>query len=247
MDFLDQYFNRTEENQVIVSGEQGSDFAKQIATDFNPIHDADAKRFCVPGDLLFALALREYGLHKTMTFNFLDLVSADTPLSYPKQGYRTASSGEVELQVVNNNDKPVLGVHYHGGSTNEASQIEALLRNYVAFSGQNFPHILVPLMKQHDVMINPKRPLVIYQSMSFEFSQIDFSELDITLEETELKVNGKRGDAKLFFSIMSNGQDIGSGIKTLVLSGLREYDEIGVQDMVTRYLDRKKTLMAKMG
>ena len=33
---------------------QASDFAKQVASDFNPIHDEDAKRFCVPGDLLFS-------------------------------------------------------------------------------------------------------------------------------------------------------------------------------------------------
>ena len=44
-------------NTIVVSAEQGSDFAKNISNDFNPIHDPLNKRFCVPGDLLFALAV----------------------------------------------------------------------------------------------------------------------------------------------------------------------------------------------
>ena len=52
--FLAPYFS--EQNQAIsVSAQQASDFAKKIAQDFNPIHNVGAKRFCVPGDLLFAL------------------------------------------------------------------------------------------------------------------------------------------------------------------------------------------------
>ncbi len=236
MKFLDQYYDRTNQGHISVSGQQGSDFAKGIATDFNPIHDPLAKRFCVPGDLLFALALSEYGLHKNMAFQFLDLVSAGTLLNYPR-----LNSDSADLQVLNSKGKAVLGLQYQGGGIDEAQKIEAMLRNYVAFSGQNFPHILVPLMKQHDVMINPKRPLVIYQSMSFKINDLSFSELQITLEKTELEVNGKRGDAKLFFSIKSDGQEIGSGIKTLVLSGLREYNELAVQQLSDAYLNRKKT------
>lgn len=236
MNFLDQYYDQNNQGKITVNGQQGSDFAKIIATDFNPIHDRDSKRFCVPGDLLFALALKEYGLHKNMVFEFLDLVSADTPLDYPEP-----ISDDSELKVLNNKEKAVLGVKFGGGGVKEAQKSEALLKNYVAFSGQNFPHILVPLMKQHGVMINPARPLVIYKSMSFEINDLSFSELEITLEKTELTVKGKRGDANLFFSIKSNGQKIGSGIKTLVLSGLREYDEVAVQQLSDAYFHRKAT------
>lgn len=235
MKFLDQYYDRTSQGQFSVSGQQGSDFAKQIATDFNPIHDPLSKRFCVPGDLLFALALSEYGIHKNMAFQFLDLVSAETPLRYPQ-----TNSDAADLQVLNDKDKAVLGVQYDGGGVEESHKIEALLKNYVAFSGQNFPHILVPLMKQHEVMINPKRPLVIYQSMSFNINDLSFDELQITLEKTELEVDGKRGNASLLFSIKSGGQEIGSGIKNLVLSGLRKYEEVAVQQLSEAYLERKK-------
>ncbi|MGL5048946.1 MAG: DUF3581 family protein, partial [Shewanella sp.] len=67
--FLAPYFLK--QNQAIsVSAQQASDFAKKIAQDFNPIHDVGAKRFCVPGDLLFALVLTQYGLSQSMKFGF---------------------------------------------------------------------------------------------------------------------------------------------------------------------------------
>ena len=82
MNFLDPYLNRDTNNQIIISANQGCSFAKQIAGDYNPIHDVDSKRFCVPGDLLFAIALNQYGLHSSMTFSFLEMLSADIPIIY---------------------------------------------------------------------------------------------------------------------------------------------------------------------
>ena len=46
------------EGKVSVTREQASRFAKSIADDCNPLHDIDAKRFCVPGDLLFSMVLK---------------------------------------------------------------------------------------------------------------------------------------------------------------------------------------------
>ncbi len=235
MKFLDHFHDRTEQGQITIGAQQGSEFAKNIAGDFNPIHDAESKRFCVPGDLLFALALKEYGLHQSMAFRFLDLVAADTPLNYPAW-----VAGDNELQVLNSKDKAVLGVQYDGESSDDEHGIEQLLKNYVAFSGQNFPHILVPLMQRHHVMINPKRPLVIYQSMAFTLDELSFDGLEITLRKTELNTKGKRADANLYFSISSSTGEIGSGIKTLVLSGLREYDEQAVEHLTEAYFLNKK-------
>ena len=50
---------------------------KTISNDFNPIHDPDSKRFCVPGDLLFASGIGRYGISEKMTFNFAGMVSAE--------------------------------------------------------------------------------------------------------------------------------------------------------------------------
>jgi len=236
MNFLTQYYTEPRPHQFSVSAIQGSNFAKQIAGDFNPIHHSDSNRFVVPGDLLFAIALNQYGLHTSMAFQFLELVKADTSLNYPEASFEKDIA---PLEIVNDKGKPLLRLALSGESSQKASQTEQLLRNYVAFSGQNFPHILVPLMKQHNVMINPKRPLVIYESMSLEFTQLDFDELNIELAQTTLDVDGKRGYAKLHFSLNSGAAVIGSGIKNLVLSGLREYQEQAINDMCEEYLASK--------
>ncbi len=76
MNFLSPFYQRTSDGHITVAAEQGSSFAKQVAGDYNPIHDPESRRFCVPGDLLFSLALGEYGLHKNMSFRFKELVSA---------------------------------------------------------------------------------------------------------------------------------------------------------------------------
>ena len=232
MKFLSDYYKSNDDQQVIISAEQASSFAKKVAGDFNPIHDPGSRRFCVPGDLLFAIALDKYGLNSSMSFQFLNLVSAENVLDYPVVD---ASQSAVELEVQNEKGRPVLGVQYHGECTKNAEMVEQVLRQYVHFSGQNFPHILVPLMEQHNVMINPKRPLVIYESMSFEFSSLEFKELEIVLGETSLTVDGKRGDAQLNFTFIGDGQVIGSGSKTLVLSGLREYDRPALEQMCADY------------
>ena len=238
MNFLNNFYTEVETGQLSISADQASGFAKTIADDFNPIHNADSRRFCVPGDLLFAIALGKYGLHQDMAFQFMDLIGADTPLIYPAA---KDTRSPVQMQVVNHKDKPVLGINFGGEGSYNAARIEQLIKKYVVFSGQNFPHILVPLMQQHDVMINPKRPLVIYESMSIHFEQLEFSSLEIVLEKTSLKVEGKRGSAQLYFSLNSGGQTIGSGIKNLVLSGLREYDEQAVNQMCEDYMASKAT------
>ncbi len=52
--FLDTYYS-DKNGEFSFTREQASNFAKRIAGDFNPIHDEDNKRFCVPGDLLFSV------------------------------------------------------------------------------------------------------------------------------------------------------------------------------------------------
>ena len=60
-----------------ISAEQASNFAKTIAGDFNPLHDPDNRRFCVPGDLLFTALLQHYGISQRMHFRFSGMVGAD--------------------------------------------------------------------------------------------------------------------------------------------------------------------------
>lgn len=215
--FLDAFHTQHTDNTISISAEQGSAFAKEIAGDFNPIHNVGAKRFVVPGDLLFALVLNRYGLSKSMSVRFSGMVGADRTLVLPEVDKGT-------IDIVDAEGKAYLHLEHNGETSHDAALIEDLTRSYVAFSGQNFPFIMVPLLEKHQVMFNPRRPLVIYESMAFELSDLDISQPSLELANTSLIVNGKRGDALFEFNIVAGGQRVGTGIKKLIVSGLQPFD-----------------------
>jgi hypothetical protein len=230
--FLDE-FHSVENGSVRVTAQQASRFAKEVASDYNPIHDPDAKRFCVPGDLLFALVLANYGLSERMSFEFRGMVGEGVSLKFPKE------PGDA-FDVTDEGGKVYLHVTRAGEATRDPAVIEAFTRRYVAFSGQNFPHFLQPLMAEHKVMFNPDRPLVIYDSMDFELQRLDALEQETELADAVLDVNGKRGDAQVHFRLLADDQVIGSGCKKLVISGLREYDDARMQEVVVEFNRRKQ-------
>ncbi|MGR9108608.1 MAG: DUF3581 family protein [Gammaproteobacteria bacterium] len=228
--FLKEFYS-TAKGRIVIDADKASRFAKEIAGDFNPLHDADAKRFCVPGDLLFALVLERFGLSQNMVFTFSGMVGRDALLDFPETEARN-------FDIRDDNGKPYLLVERSGETSFDESLIERFIRSYVAFSGTNFPHVLVPLMARHNVMINTERPLVIYESMSFELDSLDFVAPVLTPSETILSVNGRRGDALLHFSVNAEGETVGSGCKKLVISGIREYDKPAIDSFVKNYLAR---------
>jgi len=229
--FLQQFYTRNE-LCLSISAEQGSGFAKTISNDFNPIHDIDSKRFCVPGDLLFALVLERYGLSQQMRFEFSGMVSADTPLVFPE-------SAADQFEIADAREKTYLKVSRSGDQLQNQQVLESLIKNYVFFSGQNFPHILVPLMAEKSVMINPQRPLVIYESMSLRLETLELEQPSVELAGTSLEVDGKRGNAEFTFNLVDGGKIVGAGVKTLILSGLREYQQEAIDLMVATYLDNQ--------
>jgi hypothetical protein len=235
--FLDQFHTQTAEG-IAFSAKQSSLFAKTVAGDFNVIHDPDSKRFCVPGDLLFAMVLGKYGLSTDMHFDFEGMVGKDAPLIYPD------NPGN-KFSITNPAGKPFMSVTRSGEPNTNSMIIEQLIREYVAFSGQNFPHILMPLMEKHHVIINPARPLVIYESMTLALETSNLTNPTLGLNGSELKVNGKRGDVKLHFVVKENGQEIGQGYKKLVLSGLREYDKDTAQSLTDLYETLKADFYSK--
>jgi hypothetical protein len=225
--FLDSFYNQND-SQLTISAEQGSRFAKAVSNDFNPIHDADSKRFCVPGDLLFAIALQRYGLSQDMTFNFSGMVSADVGLLFPE------APGD-EFEILDGRGKCYLQVERSTEAAFDHLMIEQLVRSYVLFSGQNFPYILVPLMAEQNVMINPARPLAIYQSMSLHLDRLNLAQPSVELAETQMIVDGKRGDVELQFRLMDGEAVAGYGVKKIILSGLREYQQTAVDEMIADY------------
>lgn len=225
--YLDDFY-QIENGYVAIRPEQASRFAKEVAGDFNPLHDADSKRFCVPGDLLFALMLVKQGLSQKMTFNFTGMVGEGALLNMPAEA-------QAHFVLTDAANKPCLDAQREGEITAHLPTIEAFTRAYVAFSGHSFPHILVPLMKTHQVMINPARPMVIYESMSFQLEQLNFDAPELILVNSQLDVDGKRGKVTLDFEVQSGASSVGQGRKTMVLSGLRDYDEALVQDLIAQY------------
>ena len=117
--FLDSFYNQND-SQLTISAEQGSRFAKAVSNDFNPIHDADSKRFCVPGDLLFALVLERYGLSQQMRFEFSGMVSADTPLVLP-------DSPADQFEIADAREKTYLKVSRAGDPLQDQQVLESLI------------------------------------------------------------------------------------------------------------------------
>ena len=147
--------------------------------------------------------------------------------------------GGEHIAIVDSKGKKYLAIECGGERSTNAQLIESLTTHYVEFSSQAFPSILLPLMQAQNVMINPDRPLIIYESMSFELDQLDADEVTLQLANQELDVHGKRGDVTLEYNLFCRDQQIGQGCKRMVLSGLREFDGERMQALVDAYTQRK--------
>ncbi|WP_371373721.1 DUF3581 family protein [Thalassotalea aquiviva] len=231
--FIEQYY--CEKNQkVSFTREQASDFAKNVCDDFNPIHDIDAKRFCVPGDLLFAIILSKIGLSQHMTFQFKGMVTEGIELNFPTQSTKGGF-------ITDDKEKEYLCFSQSGEHSQNENLVTSLIRSYVEFSGHTFPYILGDLMEKNKVMINPARPMVMYESMEIHLEHFAVKDVSLKLneQETQLTVDGKRGQAKLFFDLISNGEVVGHGIKFMLLSGLKPYCKNEMQALTTQFFAMK--------
>ncbi|WDE12354.1 DUF3581 family protein [Thalassomonas haliotis] len=225
--FIDKFYSSSND-KVRFSRQQASDFAKQVADDFNPLHNIEAKRFCVPGDLLFAVTLARAGLHQQMRFKFSGMVTDENELNFPQ------SLGQ-DVKVTDDNGKEYLEISASGDKTDNQALIESLIKAYVGFSGHTFPHLLVALMAKENVMINPARPMIMYESMAIDLQRVDIKEISLVLAKTELNIDGKRGNACLAFDLLSEGEVVGHGEKHMILSGLRAFDQATMDNIANDY------------
>ncbi|MCK5697292.1 MAG: DUF3581 family protein [Gammaproteobacteria bacterium] len=228
---INNYFNYND-GSIRFTRHQASTFAKGVAGDFNAIHDEDAKRFCVPGDLLFSVFLVRYGIYQEMKFEFSGMVIETTELIFP-------DNIPNHFSLKGRNDKHYMDISTLGKKTEDIEFIAALSEKYVQFSSKTFPDILVPLMKQENVMINPARPLVIYKSMEIYLETLSGSHIELKLKEATLKKNAKKAEVRLEFTILSENKEIGHGAKNLLLGGLREYNAEQLNEVVDSYIQQK--------
>jgi len=236
--FLKNFYD-IQDGSIKISAEQASMFAKEVAHDFNPLHDVDAKRFCVPGDLLFSLVLEKYGLSQHMHFIFSGMVGHGVLLNFP-------DTDADKIDVTDNQGKTYLQIERSGAINHNQALIELLIQDYVAFSGQNFPYVLVPLLAKEKVMFNIDRPLVIYESMTLTLQHIDFQAPSLEMLEPKMEVNGKRATAYLHFQLKAGGEVVGTGFKKLAVSGLRDYEAEPMEAFVEEYLARKNDYLGNL-
>lgn len=224
--FTEDYYTQSGES-FLFSKQQSSDFAKRVAGDFNPLHDVDNSRFCVPGDLLFSVLLSKYGISQEMHFDFQGMVAGNMPINFRN----------IENSIVAENDKQkkVLSMTKTGEVTENSVFIEGLIRAYVAFSGKTFPHVIIKLMKEEGSMINTRKPMVIYDQMKLSFDRFSEVAPEVVLQECLFDVTGKRGMVTMHFDLRAQGSSIGSGEKQIIMSGLRPYEQTEIDYLVDTY------------
>ena len=238
---IDPFFQRSN-SQIHFTRQQASDFAKQIADDFNPLHNIDAKRFCVPGDLLFALVLFEFGLSQHMHFRFSGMVTDTTNLLLP-------SPTDNPLVLKDSQGKNYLDITRSGSHSTSTELISRLVQQYVTFSGSTFPHVLVPLLEQQNVMINQDKPMVIYQSMLIDLATcaLNAPVLRANSAQTTLQIDGKRGKVCLAFDVIDGDAVVGRGEKHMLLSGLCPYDATAARALAEEYALWKSRYLNRSG
>lgn len=245
---LNDYFTAVDRS-VSFSETQASAFAKGVAGDFNPLHDPGHKRFCVPGDLIFSVLLHYFGIARISAVQFSGMLDGSTSMQLPELA-------DEHTPIADANGKTLLSLFFQGTRINNADFVAALSEQYVRFSGKTFPDILVPLMREADIMINPDRPMVIYKDMSIELTEAVFPMPDndsaaagtanlqgedslpaisLDLSDSDISIHGRKGAVKLQFTIAANGLIVGKGEKNMVISGLRPYNESAMQEVVSQY------------
>ena len=223
---IEEYYKKSG-NFLTFSRAQASRFAKAEAGDFNPIHNVDARRFCVPGDLLFSVVLHTIGLYQSMAFEFDQLVTDAHELEVVQK--------EDKFLVQDRSKRTYLEVTVAGEKSDSLDVIHRLSRAYIEFSGVTFPYLLVDLLSQNEAMINPSRPLVMYKSMAFTFDSFAAGEMSLDYTGGTLVAEGKKAKVALPFGIRSGEKQIGHGSKNMLLGGLRPYDSSLMDTLVEDY------------
>ena len=150
-----------------------------------------------------------------------------------------------ELHINDTNGREYLQVKRAGEIARSELLIQNLTQSYVQFSGQTFPHILVPLLAEQKRMINPDRPMVIYQSMTIDLDRLDIANPLLKGDYNKLEINGKRGSVELAFHLEDDGEIVGRGKKHMLLSGLQEYSADTVATAISTYNKGKDAFAAQ--
>jgi len=225
--FLNEFYSQ-EDSTFRFTQHQASHFAKTVANDYNKIHDVDNKRFCVPGDLLFAVSLAKFGLSETMKINFTGMVRNDIDLQF-------SPLSENKTTIINANEQVLMELELAGNSSHDDEIISKIIIEYVQFSGKNFPDVMVPLMRSENLMFNPARALIMYKCMEINMTRVDVKNIALRFDEALIDVNGKRATVTFKFDFYEGEEKVGTGQKEMLLSGLIPYEESVMNGVIADY------------
>lgn len=235
--FLNEFYCQ-QDNSFHFSQLQASRFAKEVARDFNKIHDIDDKRFCVPGDLLFAVTLKKHGLYPNMKLQFTGMVKNDIPLQF-------VSPAESEIEITNHKEQTLLKLQTEGDANHDQALLQKIIKDYVKFSGRNFPEFLVPIMERENFMFSPTRGLIMYKSMEINMTRTDIKNIDLEYDCTQVEMNGKRATVIFKFNFFEGKELVGTGQKEMILSGLVPYEQAAVDKIVDMFYAARDAYQAQ--
>ncbi|KXO14049.1 hypothetical protein AKG98_113 [Moritella sp. JT01] len=234
--FLNEFYSQ-KDSSFRFTQQQASRFAKAVANDYNKIHDVDNKRFCVPGDLLFAVSLAKFGLSETMKIDFTGMVKNDVDLQFsPLLNNKTA--------IVNADEQAFMELELGGNTSHDEEIISKIIKEYVQFSGKNFPEIMVPLMRSENLMFNPARALIMYKCMQISLTRVDVKSIALKFDEAIINVHGKRATVTFKFDFYEGDEKVGTGQKEMLLSGLIPYEESVMDGVIADYQAAKNKYLS---
>ena len=80
-----------------------------------------------------------------------------------------------------------------------------------------------------------------YQSMSLQFDRVDIKAPTLEPEAPIFKAEGKRGTVVLPFIWKDGDEVVGKGEKTMLVSGIIEYDKSAMDGLIEKYNTSKQS------
>jgi len=228
-DFLNFMKVRSFENGGVyfIDKESGSNFAKDICKDLNPIHNVESKKFIMLGDFLFALYVNEYGFPKNREVIFKNPIKINS----------LENSG---LEVIVSKEGIFVGNQKKVESSVEDFLFfdESLLLQYCEISGSLFPDKLWGVFESSGLMPNFKRGIVMYTGVNFGFNfNLDslYGDIELDLDNVDYEIVSNRLFLKANVKVDLNGENVGSICKNLVCLGCVDYNKEKFDFLVENY------------
>lgn len=196
-----------------------SAYARNVAKDFNPIHSHLAKKYCVPGDLIFALITEMHGAHNYMRVDFLNRVGAECKLFFDTK--------RIALALLDVDKKLYAELATAGDKSVCPKRLKTVSNVVVSCTSGYFPYKLIDNLREENVMLSIRRSMVMLKSIEVELRNIhSASSLVAKYQSSGLELSGKRGEVKVYFQLFDDdGISVGFVTKTVLIIGIEKFND----------------------